>query len=756
MTGTVVIGEMALGKKLQVSAAVLVAAAIVYFVVRTATTESARTAEAGPLTATDEAELQKTEAVEVPAFELPTLETTRQRLVAEEPPVEVAAVTGAHVLRVVLKGLADEDARAAKVTLTGLYERAGWPTEIQDAWPCQGSSSDFDLDPFFAAVAERDADPRVDELELTVDHPLHLLETTRIPLSSGMERESGQTVYEVSVRLVPACVIHGRLTREDGTPVANGLVGALMLEEGFPVEDVAGAVACAADGAFELRLGASGPHALASFEDGMRPTTTHVEALVGTRVDVGTLVLEAGHAITGHVLRMGHPATGASISSTPPRWRTAAPQDAIDRGMRVNVYEGRTFATSTRSVHLLWLTPTTTYKSLLGPRRGGRFELNTQRLDVDEDGAFEIGGLGSLEYLLRLGDMAEANASVGDWGSTRQDGMVYINGGKPALAVRAPEHGVVLDFRETLIRFELAGDLEREDEGRLVLMTRSRSPTPVDETGKDLRLVADPQAKNLNFMPEFLTGEFPLSGDEPTYILQGPPDKHMTGAVEFPGRQPVPLDFRTPGPGGEVVVPVELVRAEELATLVIELENPQAEIPETFTVLLWRAGLGAASPDTRLVEAESGQLRVDGLFPGHYRVGVRTGESPDYPTGLFFEYELELELLPGPVIPRSIMLERCAGLRVTVRDEDGALVGGEFELFDDFGGRVSLLLDVREGQLHLNSYSVIFPYGTHESTNPLQPGRYRLALVSPGYADRSVMVELRAGEYADVDVTLSR
>ena len=326
--------------------------------------------------------------------------------------------------------------------------------------------------------------------------------------------------------------------------------------------------------------------------------------------------------------------------------------------------------------------------------------------------------------------------------------------------MRAPGHGVVLEFRETSIHFELAGDLESEDEGRLVLRTKSAHPTPVDETGKDLRLVADPLANNLNFTPEYLSTQFLLSGEEPTYVLQAPPNKHMTGEVTFPGRQPVPLDFSTPEPGGEFVIPIRLVRGEEgqEATLVIELETPPAEIPETFTVLLWRGGKHGLldKPESRLVEVGSGQLRVEGLFPGKYHVRVRAGVDRSYPTGLFFEYELDLELHPGQVVTRSILLQRCAGLRVTVRDEGGALVGGEFEFFDHLGLPARLLLVVGEGQRRRGNYHTIFPYGTHESSNPLRPGRYRLVLLSPGYAKRSVMVELRAGAYEDVDVTLSK
>jgi hypothetical protein len=741
---------------LRVFATVLVAAACVYFVVPAA--ESPGVGSAEPVAASEGAEFAETEGV--PTLELPAMEAARQSLIAEAPPADETAVAGTSVLRVTLEGITDEDAREATVTVAGVDAGAEWPSELRDSWPCQGLSSEFDLDPFLASVAVRDGDLPIHELEITVDHPLHVVETHRIPLSSGVELVSGQIVYEVSVRLVPAFVIHGQLAREDGTPAASGLVGILLLEEGFPIEDIAHGVECAADGAFELRGPASGPHALVSYEEGRRPTTTHVEALVGTRVDVGTLVVDPGHAITGHVLRRGRPMGGTSVYATPPRWMTAAAPEAIASGMHGSVYEGRSVTTPARSVRLLWLTPTTTFTNMTtrGSRRGGRFELTRQWEGVDENGAFAFGALGSGEYLLRMGQLAEVHDSLpGYWGDdARRDELIYINGEKGGLPVRAPEHGVVLHFRETTIRFELAGDLESEDEGRLLLKTRSPHPTAVDEDGKDLRVVANPQAKNFNFMPEFFTWEHPLPGDEPTYVLQAPPDKHITGEVVFAGRRPVPLDFSTTEAGGEVVVPVELVRVEEeLASLVILLENLQAEIPETFSVLLSRAGQGGFAPETRHVEVESGQLRVEGILPGTYRVRVRPGVDRDYPTGLFFDGELDLELPPGREVTRSILLERCAGLRLTVRGEDGELVGGEFEFFDPSGMPVSLLLDVGEGQRRGYSYTRLYPYGTHEAANPLQPGRYRLVLITPDHEERSVTVELRAGEYEHIDVTLS-
>ncbi len=746
-----------MGTMMKVSAAVLVAAACVYFVARTQRAESPRIAGVEPLAA----DVELADAELVSAAEDPTTEAVRRSPVAEESPVGVSAARGTNVLRVVLEGITEENARMTRVTLTGVDERNEWPAKIRDSWPCQGLTSEFDLDPFFAVVAERHENLRVDELGVQVDHPLHLIERTRVPLSRGVELKSGQTVYEVRVRLVPGAVIHGRLAREDGDPASDGLVGALLLERDFPIEADGRAVECAADGAFELRVPASGRYALASYEEGRRPTTTRVEALVGARVDVGTIVLESGHAITGYALRRGKPLAGASVSATPPTWRTASAPDAVNNGMHASVYEGRNFATPDRSVHFLWLPPNfSTYETELQPgsRQNGRFELAGQRVSSDENGAFAFVGLGSGEYLLRMRQLAEAPDSVpGYWGESEGEEMYEIHGDRPALVVHAPGHGVVFKFHWTAIRFELAGDLESEDEGRLVLRTRSAGGgTPVDENGIDLRLVADPGARNLNFTPAYLTTEFPLYGDKPTYALQVPPNMQVTGEVAFPGRQPVPLEFWTPEPGGELVVPIQLVRAEELTTLVIELENPQTEIPETFSVMLWRSRLDDAPPDTHLVEVADGQLRVEGIFPGKYRVRVRAGGDRNYSAGLFHENEFDLELPPGLVVTQSIMMWQGAGLRVTLRDEDGALLSGEYEFYDHLGASKDLNLYVLEDNRRWGSSWKIYPYGTHESSNELHPGRYRLVLLSQGYAKRSVMLELRAGEYEDVDVTLSK
>jgi len=195
-----------------------------------------------------------------------------------------------------------------------------------------------------------------------------------------------------------------------------------------------------------------------------------------------------------------------------------------------------------------------------------------------------------------------------------------------------------------------------------------------------------------------------------------------------------------------------------VATLVIELEDPPAQLPETFTVQLWRTDQRDVPPDRRQVAWAEGQLRVEGLPPGAYRVGVRPGEDRYFASGLFFEAKFEVELRPGLEVTRHIALREGAGMRVTVRGEDGEPVSGQYEFFDDAGQKVGLVLgtdltDTSDASISSWSFDA---YPIHTSLDVFEPGRYRLELRSPGYAERSVTVELRAGEYEDVDVTLSK
>ncbi len=173
---------------------------VMYFVTRTTPSES-------PSMSADERQVADGEFVgtvgAVPEASVPDSATAagRQSPIVDRPSVHVPAIAATKVLRVVLDGITEQHAPMVTVTLMGVDERDEWVAEIQDSWTCQGLMSEFDLGPFFARVAEQHESVRVGELEITVDHSNYFLETTRVPLTSGVEFSSGQTVYEVRVSL---------------------------------------------------------------------------------------------------------------------------------------------------------------------------------------------------------------------------------------------------------------------------------------------------------------------------------------------------------------------------------------------------------------------------------------------------------------------------------------------------------------------------------------------------------------------------
>ena len=112
-TTSLVIGGIAMGTMTKVSAATLVVAACVYVVTRTPRTESLPVASVEPQAA--DAELVDAADVTASADPVaePSVEFVGRSPLAEEPPGVAAAAPGANVLRVVLDGVTEEEARSA-------------------------------------------------------------------------------------------------------------------------------------------------------------------------------------------------------------------------------------------------------------------------------------------------------------------------------------------------------------------------------------------------------------------------------------------------------------------------------------------------------------------------------------------------------------------------------------------------------------------------------------------------------------------
>ncbi|MEM7199776.1 MAG: hypothetical protein AAF628_05890 [Planctomycetota bacterium] len=189
--------------KTKVSAALLVAAVIVYCVARTPQAESPPVAGGVPSAAGGEllGGVAEDMAMEAAGRALVADESPSGESPSGESPSGESGAPGTNVLRVVLEGITEEDARTATVTVMGVHESDGWPIEIGESWPCNSLTSEFDLDLALVSAA-RHEHLREGVLEVAVDHPHHLGGRARVSLARGVELANGKTVHEVRVRLV--------------------------------------------------------------------------------------------------------------------------------------------------------------------------------------------------------------------------------------------------------------------------------------------------------------------------------------------------------------------------------------------------------------------------------------------------------------------------------------------------------------------------------------------------------------------------
>lgn len=125
-------------------------------------------------------------------------DATQRDLVAEVS--TGSATTETNVLRVILEGIPDESAAEARITVRTYDEGRQRTARIRESWPSKGSTSEFGLDSYLAAVAAQYPEQSFDELKVAVEHPLYLRETIRVPATAGVESSNGQTVYEARVQ----------------------------------------------------------------------------------------------------------------------------------------------------------------------------------------------------------------------------------------------------------------------------------------------------------------------------------------------------------------------------------------------------------------------------------------------------------------------------------------------------------------------------------------------------------------------------
>ncbi len=194
-----------MGTMTKVSAAVLVTAILLYLATRAPVYDGVPpVAEVGsPAGEANPEEAEPGEVAQLPGVEAPSPAAVGRTQAGERPPVVAPTAAESHVLRVLIEGITADDAQDTTVILRGVYRGGMWPAELQKSWPGRGLSNEFDMAPFFTGLAEAGWTSRLNELEVHVLHPRHLVQRARLPLSAGVQRADGRTVYEVRASLNP-------------------------------------------------------------------------------------------------------------------------------------------------------------------------------------------------------------------------------------------------------------------------------------------------------------------------------------------------------------------------------------------------------------------------------------------------------------------------------------------------------------------------------------------------------------------------
>lgn len=200
------IGATLMGTTMKVSVALLVGAACVWLVARP-TREAAPqgTNAAAPERETALASAQGTPPepdleASVPAA--PAAPTGRRAPITREPEPEASAPRAGHVLRVILDGVSEESARSATLGVVGLNDDER-PTEVRASWASAGRTTEVALDAFLSELAPRQAQLRIQQLEVWVDHPLHFVEKVRLSLPLATNAGDAPVVHEVHASLRP-------------------------------------------------------------------------------------------------------------------------------------------------------------------------------------------------------------------------------------------------------------------------------------------------------------------------------------------------------------------------------------------------------------------------------------------------------------------------------------------------------------------------------------------------------------------------
>ncbi|MCI0342588.1 MAG: sigma-70 family RNA polymerase sigma factor [Planctomycetales bacterium] len=218
-----------------------------------------------------------------------------------------------------------------------------------------------------------------------------------------------------------------------------------------------------------------------------------------------------------------------------------------------------------------------------------------------------------------------------------------------------------------------------------------------------------------------------------------------------------------PGVGERRVHPVELLRSP-LREIVFVLSDSMGGAVRRAGVW-FRRKEGEVEPGDKashLTEtvAEGDRIVIRGVESGGWSVAIRPGGSWHGHDGYYRPIQMEVVVPQEGTVERSFTVEPAGRLRLRVHDAAGRNLPARCEVRDATGQSLDPEFvwhsddDPRRGGAFTHGH--VFEGAPIHVEPALSPGRYELAFSLEGFRPRTVPVDVRVGETADLDVTLER
>jgi hypothetical protein len=199
------------------------------------------------------------------------------------------------------------------------------------------------------------------------------------------------------------------------------------------------------------------------------------------------------------------------------------------------------------------------------------------------------------------------------------------------------------------------------------------------------------------------------------------------------------------------------VAASKARLVVKPLAEDGSPIPQAafgFCTQQWLANQSTFVPAfTAEAESANGELVLDPVNAGNYRVRVHTGGSYYSYAGYYRELEFDVLLAPGAQETRMLTLALGGRIRASLLTGSSEIESAPVKLYDAAGNECQVLFRTVEGHKQTEASGSLF-VGANDTFPNLAPGEYRLKIGRDPQAPLFVPVTVVAGKTSEVTVDL--